>query len=139
MSKVYVGCKLPNGIWMEIIKPHAAAVSLVPAAPTGPRIQLAGANSVRVERTNPADHGFGVTLVDEEFAKAWFENQKDSPFVKDGHVFMVASEAAVRSEIKDRKDEKTGLEPLRTDGKEPRLQGVKTDPNAGAIGNRSAA
>lgn len=133
MAKVYVGCKLPNGIWMEIVKPHAFKESRVPGEPDPRRIQLNGANSVRIERTNPQDLGFGVTHVDEELAKEWFAANADSAFVKEGFVFMVATEAAARSEIKDRALEKTGLEPLRTDGKDTRLQGVKTNLQGGAI------
>lgn len=133
MAKVYVGCKLPNGLIMELLEPHPQERSLVPNQQTGPRVELNGANSVRIERTNPQDLGFGITTVDEEFAKAWFEANKNVPYVKEGLVFMVASEAAARGEAKDRKSELTGLEPLRTDGKDKRLAGVKTDKNAGAL------
>lgn len=136
MSKVYVGCKLPNGLWMELLKPHPQEKSTVPNPQTGPRVELKGANSAKIELVNPAELRYGVTLVDEDFAKAWFEANKDAPYVKEGQVFMVASEAAARSEIKDRTNDArtlTGLEPLRTDGKDKRLAGVKTDKNAGAL------
>jgi len=117
---------------MEIIKPHELQYSLVPAEPTGPRVLLNGANSTRIERISPQSFAYGTTEVDADFAKAWFEANKDEPFVKKGLVFMVASEAALRGEIKDRADELTGLEPLKQDG-DKRLAGVRANREAGAL------
>jgi hypothetical protein len=128
MAKIYVGCKLPNGIIMEIIKPHEMKQSILPA-PTGDRVTLNGANSSRIARTNPADAAYGLTLVDEEFARAWFKANANAKFITSGAVFMVADDKAFKAEAEDRHEEvRTGLEPFKTDGTDPRQpEGVEAD------------
>lgn len=128
MAKIVVGCKLPNGIIMELIKPHEMKMSILPA-PTGDRVTLNGANSSRIARTNPADAAYGITHVEEGFAKAWFDANKNALFIKSGAVFMVGDEKAFAAEAEDRhEDVRTGLEPLNTDGSDPRQPaGVEAD------------
>jgi hypothetical protein len=130
---VYVGCKLPNGLLMELIKVPQQKNAIIPVGRTDEDIvvRLNGANSARIARTNPAEHAYGITEVDETFAKAWFEANKGLKFVKEGIVFMVGSQSALKGEIKDRTGDdatRTGLEPIKTDGTDPRQQsGVEAD------------
>lgn len=126
MAKVFVGCKLPNGLVMELIKLPEMKNSIIPVGRTDEDtvIQLNGANQSRIARTNPADAPFGVTEVDEAFAREWFKVNAKLKFVKEGLVFMVGNESAFKSEVKDRKSERTGLEPLNPDpAKDSRIQG----------------
>lgn len=114
MAKIYVGCKLPNGLVMELITPHEFKQSTVPMPRDDEHtIKLNGANSQRIARTNPAEPAYGITEVDEAFAKEWFERNAKLAFVKSGAVFMVGSKSAFNGEVKDRMgDVHTGLEPL---------------------------
>lgn len=131
MAKVFIGCKLPNGLLMELIRLPENKNSIIPVGRTDDDIvvRLAGANESRIARTNPADAAFGITEVDEEFAKEWFKRNKGLKFVKDGLVFMVGTDAAAKAEAKDRRTERTGLEPLNPDpAKDSRVQaGIEPD------------
>lgn len=111
MAKVYVGCKLPNGLIMELITPHEMKQSILPG-PTGQRVTLNGANSARIALTNPQDAAYGLTLVDEAFAKAWFKANENAKFVTSGAVFQVGDEKSFTGIAKDQLEAvRTGLEP----------------------------
>lgn len=86
-----IGCKLPHGLIAE----HK-----------GRTVTLAGANSSRLVG------GFGLTEVDDAFAKAWFEAEKNTAIVKNGAVFLVDSEAKAKGAAAEAAAQKTGLEPL---------------------------
>lgn len=112
MTTVVIGCKLPNGLLMELITPHSRPESLMPGPP-GKRVKLNGANTNVIARLNPADPAYGVTEVEEGFAKAWFKANADADYIKNGIIFMVASQAAFKAEAMDRHEEvRTKLEPL---------------------------
>lgn len=109
MAKVIVGCKLPNGLIMELVKPG----QLHAPAPVGERVTLKGANSAVIARSNPAEPNYGMTYVEDAFAAEWFKVNKDMAFVKSGAVFMVADEKRYQGEVKDRTgDVRTGMEPI---------------------------
>ena len=92
MALVNVGCKLPNGIVMELGEARQV---------------LKGANSSLVVG------GHGITEgVDKEFFDAWAAKNKDLSFIKGGFVFAHEKAANVSAEAKDRAGQKTGLEPL---------------------------
>lgn len=92
MATVSVGCKLPNGIVMELGEKRQV---------------LNGANS------SVLIGGHGITEnVDKEFFDAWAAKNKDLSFVKGGFVFAHEKAANVSAEAKDRSKQKTGLEPL---------------------------
>lgn len=91
-TTVTVGCKLPNGLHAEI-----------------------GDTTVIFNGTNSSTiaGGFGLTEgVDAEFWKAWLEQNKNMPFVKNGFVFAHTKESSLKAETKEKAGEKTGLEPL---------------------------
>lgn len=116
-TTVTVGCKLPNGLVMELPEP-AAGRQLLPG-PIGERHVLAGANSKLVKTpigfVTSGTYRYGVTQVPKEFAEAWFARHKDFDFVKRGMVFMVNNEASANAAAKERENDaatRTGLEPL---------------------------
>lgn len=86
-----VGCKLPHGLIAE----HK-----------GVTVTLNGLNSSRIIG------GFGLTEVDDAFAKAWFEAEKNSAIVKNGVVFLVDSEAKAKGAAAERDKQKSGFEAL---------------------------
>lgn len=137
MPTVIVGCKLPNGLIMELIKPGPLNMPTPPSK----RVTLAGANSLRTSKAeNPLVSRYAMTPVDEEFAREWFKQNAQMDFVKAGAVFIAKDAKEAQAEAKEKVDEvKTGLEPLNPD-KDARLpRGVAPDKNAGVYGKRDAA
>lgn len=121
MTTVTVGCKLPSGLVMELIE---VGNGLLPAV-KGKTVTLAGANSLRVGMVgNPLNGRFATTQVEEEFAKAWFERNKNLECVRTGLVFPCEKPNAAESMAKERDAVKTGLEPL--DPKKP-PSGIEVD------------
>lgn len=106
---VMVGCKLPNGIILE----H-------PMKP-GVTVEIAGKN-----KSNIIGATHMTTAVDEEFWSAWSAVHKDFPALKSGALFAAKNEAEVKAIVIERKDDLTGFEPMRTDGKDKRAKGVKS-------------
>ena len=110
MAKLLVGCKLPNGIVLE----HPADPSI--------KVELNGLNKVVIVG---ADHASNE--VDAEFWDAWIKSNADFPAVKSGAIFVAKDERSLKAIAAENKKRKTGLEPMRTDGKDERATGVTTD------------
>ena len=108
MANVIVGCKLPNGLIIE--------------SPIDPsiKVELNGSN-----REIIIGAGYGSTEVDAEFWKLWESQNKDFPPFKSQAIFVAKSAPDVAAKAKELVNEKTDLEPLRTDGKDRRASGVK--------------
>lgn len=116
MAHVKIGCKLPNGIWLELIEAADPATPLN-VKPTGPRVRLRGANdsSVYVPNTNPAVLPYAFTLIDKAFWDKWIKHpgNEDLAFMKNGSVFVAAEEAKeAAAKAKDHAAVTTGFEPL---------------------------
>lgn len=114
MAKIPVGCKLPNGLWMELVAPAPQKAGFMPA-PVGARVRLNGANSVASGIINPAAPQYGLTYVEEDFAREWFKRNKEMGFVTSGAVFEAKDEKVFAGEVKDRTNDartRTGLEPF---------------------------
>lgn len=137
--QVLIGCKLPHGLVMELVKPHPIPTSNAPAPP-GRRVKLNGANSARLVAANiqdinsvknPAEHAYGITSVDAEFAEAWFVANADADFVKRGFVFKAADKKEFEGEVKDRRGDatlRTDFEPLDVLNGDRRMQhGIEPD------------
>lgn len=142
-EKVLIGCKLPNGLIMEVVEPGMitnvegrAVQGLHPKPHSGQRVILKGANSLR---TNPnAAQGvfpYAVTEVDKDLWDAWLARHKNEPMVKNGFVFVAKSEKDAQAMGKERANERTGLEALNldVDGK-----GKSVDPRLAALGRGMA-
>lgn len=131
-TTVFVGCKLPNGLIMELVEPVTGRVIAAPA-PIGRRFTLKGANSCLIQThmgpVSAGTHQYGVTEVPKDFAEEWFKRYKGMEIVKRGQVFLLEKQDArsVKAETKERQDDpqtRTGLEPLAE--KDPRLPGGLT-------------
>lgn len=88
---VVVGCKLPHGLHLE----HK-----------GTRVTLNGTHSSRVL------NGHGITHVDAELFEKWLAEHNDYAPVKAGLIFAHEKEDNTRAEAKEKKNNKSGLEPL---------------------------
>jgi len=106
---VTIGCRLPHGIILD----H-------PLDPTK-KVELKGKNGAMIIG---AEHG--TTEVDGEFWETWKTVHKNFPALTSGAIFEAKNVADAASIAKELKDEKTGFEPMRTDGKDERASGVKT-------------
>jgi hypothetical protein len=133
-TTVLVGCKLPNGLVMELLEPGMIldkdgkpAEGRRPA-PAGERVILKGANSLRTDRrAAQGEHPYGITTVSKAFWEAWFARNKDFDFVRRGFVFVVERAGAdnaladARAISKERRGLRTGLEALALE-KDPRME-----------------
>ncbi len=117
---VMVGCKLSNGFWMEIITPG----ELRQPMPTGRRIEIKGANSLRPDkRASMGQHPYALTPVPRDFWEAWLKANHDLEFVKRGFVFAETSTARAQDVATERVAERTGMEALAPE-KDPRVKQI---------------
>lgn len=87
---VTVGCKLPNGLILEL---------------NGQTVEINGANSSRLVG------GHGITYdVDAEFFDAWMEAHADRAMVRNGFIFSHDKAADTKAEAAEKEDNATGLE-----------------------------
>lgn len=92
-----IGCKLPNGLIMELGKVGDSNHRTV---------RLEGSNAARLVG------GYGFTRVSEEFWTEWEKKNRHLSFVRQGLVFAHADQASAEDHAKDGAPVKTGLEPL---------------------------
>lgn len=115
---VYVGCKLPHGLVLELVQPGKDWNPM----PRGDRVTLKGANNVRdpgLMGGSQPEHPFSLTAVNRSFWEQWLKANSELAFVKNGQIFAVdergtASNAKSRAKdmAKERMPLKTGLEAL---------------------------
>ncbi|MES2351899.1 MAG: hypothetical protein V4641_30370 [Pseudomonadota bacterium] len=115
MAKITtVGCKLPHGIVLE----H-------PADPKN-TVTLRGLNRISIIGAD-----YATTEVDGDLMDAWLAANKGFPALENGAIFIAKSASDAVAIAAEFKGVETGLEPMRTDGKDKRARGVKTaDGNA---------
>ncbi|APW68809.1 hypothetical protein LFZ4_09760 [Salmonella enterica subsp. enterica serovar Antsalova str. S01-0511] len=90
---VTVGCKLPNGLMLEV----------------GPKqVQVAGwwNNAVKIVG------GYGLTQVEKAFWEAWLAEHCLQPYVKNGVIFAQDKANSAAAQATEQKTVKSGLEPL---------------------------
>ncbi|MHB1870205.1 MAG: hypothetical protein ACYCT1_05050 [Steroidobacteraceae bacterium] len=126
-KQVWIGCKLPTGVVLELFDeappmPDPSRIQNLNFAirplTVKARVTLKGANSVRNDLTmrglaQPV-YQFGITAVSAEFWHEWLgwgDNAK-LPFMKNGLVFSVDRERDAAGAAAEREPERTGLEPL---------------------------
>lgn len=101
-ATVTVGCKLPNGLHLDL---------------GDKRVTLNGANSARIVG------GYGITEgVDAAFFEAWKKTYADSPAVKNGLVFAHGKTGDVEAQAREQAEIRTGLEPLDPEKPGPNLE-----------------
>lgn len=97
-NTVVVGCKLPNGLIIEVGSPGADGYW---------RQQLKGSNDSRVIG------GFGITEgVDEANFATWLKKHAFMPAVKNSLIFVHSTVESARDIALERKDVKHGFEPM---------------------------
>lgn len=124
LANVWVGCKLPGGMWLELIPSHTGWNP----PPTGVRVRLNGANSVRREtilRVNPRVLDFGRTSVERSFWEAWLAANKNNKLVTGGFIFAEENANEFKAHAREALGEKTGLEGLNPEGKDDRLKRIQ--------------
>lgn len=100
---VTVGCKLPNGLIIEV---------------GGQSVELNGANASNIVG------GHGITYdVDADFFNAWLEAHQDRDMVKNGFVFAHEEAKNTKAEAREKADNETKLEAINPDDK---ANGVST-------------
>lgn len=109
MARVIVGCKLPNGIILELPSNPAKTV------------ELNGLNKSLILGAS-----YATTEVDADFFEQWMATHREYGPVKSGTIFAAKNNSEVVAIAEEYKDRETGLEPMRTDGKDKRAKGVKT-------------
>lgn len=103
-ATVTVGCKLPNGLILEL---------------GDKRVTVKGSNSSNIIG------GHGITEnVDKEFFDAWMAKNAGLQFVKSELIFAHEKYANTVAQAKEQVDEKTGLEPLNPEEKPAGLTDV---------------
>lgn len=100
MAFVTIGCRLPNGLILEL--------------PGKPPVTLNGQNSAQagspIILLSEADCGY--TEVDAEFWQAWKTAYKGYAPLENNAIFEAKNKADAKAVAKELKKEKTGLEPL---------------------------
>jgi hypothetical protein len=134
-DSVMVGCKLPHGIWAELMPPPREAPDgqVRGPPPGGTRVQLKGANSAAstaalggtLIRVNPRVLNYGRTPVSREFWERWSKQEVAKGFIEKGFIFAETKEVDFRAQAKEKLPEKTGLEGLSPDGKDERMKTIR--------------
>lgn len=106
---VIVGCKLPHGIILH----H-------PMDPTK-TVELSGKNKSLI-----VGGEFAITEVDADFWEQWLAANQEFAPIRSKAIFVAKNAADVKAVAAELKEELTGLEPMRTDGKDKRAAGVKS-------------
>ena len=103
-ATVVIGCKLPNGLILEMGKVNDENYQ---------RVILNGSNARRVLGPDAVViAGYGLTTIAKDFWDAWRKKNSKLKFVRDGHVFEHTTEASARDHAKDMAGLRTGLEPV---------------------------
>jgi hypothetical protein len=96
---VYVGCRLPNGIHMDLGD-----------TPGERRVTLQGMNSRTAPDGTPLMGFPGVTPVEKGFWDEWAAKHKDAPYMKSGVIYAAKSQADAEKEGQNRASDLTGFE-----------------------------
>lgn len=94
---VYVGCKLPHGIHLDLISSPGEPLK---------RITANGSNKSNVIG------GYGITRIPRDFWDKWLSSHSQINVVKNELIFAYASERNALDAAKDRASVMHGLEPL---------------------------
>ncbi len=101
-SIVTVGCKLPNGLQLNI---YGKAAREGDPPPVTQSVVLAGANSSSIV------NGHGITPgVSRELWDAWLAQNKDSDVVRNGLVFAHDRAENAMAEAKEKANNRSGME-----------------------------
>lgn len=145
MATVFIGCKLPNGLIMEVCEPGPTPFQ---PKPIGTRVLLKGANAMREGiRENPLIGKYCITEVEASFAKKWEKRHAECDFMTNKAVFIADTRDEAEAMARELSRELTGLEALNPKKDERIPAGAKADPerlkalmdNSPAISRENAA
>lgn len=105
-NTVMVGCKLPNGLNLEIFEEGKTDDDKKIFRRTGQRFLVLGSNSSNVVG------GYGLTRVDADFWDAWKAQHANFPALKAGLIFAEDKQDRAADHALDHQAAKTGLEPI---------------------------
>jgi hypothetical protein len=110
MSKetLIVGCKLPNGLHLDLVNNSGERI----------RHTIAGANASRIVG------GYGMTPVPSEFMEKWLKKNANLACVRNRDVFVQSDPASAISVAKEQREIITGLEAI-----DPVTQGMLNNEN----------
>lgn len=119
-ATVFVGCKFPNGMVLEIGSPEEKE--------TYQRIILNGSSTARIAMV--AGDAFGITEVPRPFWDSWHKKYKHvhAMWFREGRLFCADDLASAQAIGVERCAVLTGLEPLRPDDATAKAEGVEPDP-----------
>lgn len=100
MSKITVGCRLPNGLVLRLHDDKGGEV----------RVTLRGQNADMNGALFIQPTHCGYTEVDKDFWDAWVAKNADFTPLVNGAIFAEATKAKAKGAAKERVKEKTGLE-----------------------------
>ena len=108
MAKIFVGCKLPHGLFLD----H-----------NGARVTLNGSNAGAIVDADGVKTG--LTEVDKDFFDAWLSAHKDAPYVVSGMIFANDKIADTKAEAAEMASVKTGFEGLDPAAPAPGIETAK--------------
>lgn len=134
---VYVGCRLPHGLVLQLTEPHEGYENVMGGGSrkfmihrrTGESIKLHGIVVAPGQTPKwPIVNGAAITKVPADFWEKWLEQNKSLDVVKNRLVFAQATMDSARSEARELRKERTGMEPINPDkkAKDPRMKGIKS-------------
>lgn len=112
-NKIIVGCKLPHGLTASV---------------NGVSVTFKGASQGFGVITPYSVNGSGITReVDADWFAAFLKAYANAPFVKKELIYKIESDAAVQGETRERKNIKTGMEPIVPDTGDAKIGKVTED------------
>lgn len=108
-NRVVVGCRLPHGLTTQLYELGEGEDKKPIMVKKGEPVRLNGVNSDGPIR------GIGLTEVDADYWRAWFDQNKTFAPVKTGMIFAHESRNNVTAIAAERAKEKTGFEPIDPD------------------------
>ena len=138
IETVTVACNLPGGLIaevcdFEIVDERGEKTARHKGQPRrfvfqGPKAQrLLERDGVTIGQAPNVHGAYGLTQVEREFAERWFEENKESPLVTNGHVMMHAKAASAAKMAEER-----GKSNRRGGAYEP-IKPTEIDPKSGKI------
>ena len=139
VDTVYVACKLPNGIVLQIdeMVEHREPVmgggfKEVKIARRLEQTYVIAGNALDVEKIKAGeiDHlvigGYAITPgIPKDFWDRWYEQHKHMDIVKGGHIKAEGSDASIRDYARDGQKLRSGLEPIDPNNPQAIVRGIK--------------
>lgn len=121
-GSVWVICKLPNGLHLDVDSVVSDGMNLTGERDTTKRVTLRGQNARNTDMGllhAPLDQRPGVTKVDKEFWEAWLKTHEDFAPVANGMIYAVDQDPdrdkGVQREMDDLGKETNGFDPVDQD------------------------